>query len=189
MTSDIDTAGCLNNCIETYSGILFDLIEPAGEVRLEDIAHGLANICRFGGQCAGHYSVAEHSVLVHNLISRVHGFGDASLAGLFHDAEEAYLGDMVRPLKQHHPFYAETGHRLQAYIRNALGIPWHEEIARIVKRYDNVALRIEAAHLMPSKGIGWEWGDVPEQEEPDEIYCYSPKLAKNVFLETYKIYQ
>jgi len=179
--------GCVGNCIETSSGLFFDVISPAGEVRIADIAHGLAHICRFGGQCERHYSVAEHSVNVHQLIAAEHGPGPMALAGLLHDAEEAYLGDMVRPLKLHNPHFAEIGHRLQAYIRQALGIEWNAEIAAVVKAYDNIALRAEAAVLMPSHGQAWNWEQVPRVEL--EICGYSARLAKSVFLETYRRYE
>ena len=189
MSVEIESDSSPSDNLETYSGVVFDVLTPAGEVRIDDIAHGLAHICRFGGQCERHYSVAEHSVLVHNLISRYYGCGPEAFAGLLHDAEEAYLGDMVRPLKQHNTFFAEVSHRLQAYIRDSLGVAWSDDIARVVKLYDNVALRAEAAQLMHSKGKDWQWDGVPELEGEIDIFGYSQKLAKNVFLETYRIYQ
>lgn len=179
--------GCLNNCIETHSGIAFDLIEPSGPVLIEDIAHALAHLCRFGGHTDRHYSVAEHSIHVHALIVMDYGYGPLSLAGLLHDAEEAYLGDMVLPLKIHNPTFSAIGDRLQAYIRQAFNISWDDEIARIVKHYDKIALRSEAKELMPSRGSDWQWGDTPFVEV--EIVGYSPKLAKQLFLETYHRYQ
>lgn len=61
---------------------------------LEDIAAGLAKVCRFGGQINRFYSVAQHSVLVSRLCPP-----NLKMLGLFHDAPEAYLGDVVKPLK------------------------------------------------------------------------------------------
>lgn len=184
--SEFDTTGCLNNCIETQSGVIFDIITPAGPVRIEDIAHGLAHVCRFGGQCSRHYSVAEHSVLVHDLIAAEYGRGADALAGLLHDAEEAYLGDMVRPLKQHHPDFIELGHRLQAFIRSELGVEWSDERASLIKVFDNIALRIEAEQLMPSRGRDWNWRETPLSDR--SIHCYPPETAKAVFLQTYESY-
>ena len=71
----IDTTGCYANCIETFTGLMFDIVDPTSEVRIEDIAHGLAHICRFGGQCRGHFSVAEHSINVHDILVRKYGRG------------------------------------------------------------------------------------------------------------------
>lgn len=83
--------------VTTNSGIEIKLDEPKAEqMMLEDIVSGLANLCRFNGQYPYFYSVLQHSILVeqicvHNLLSE---------ACLLHDAPEAYLGDVVTPLKQ-----------------------------------------------------------------------------------------
>ena len=69
-------------------------------VCLPDVAHSLGQICRFGGHCKRHYSVAEHSLLVAEIL-RFRGLPAAGqLAGLLHDAHEAYCGDMPTPIKR-----------------------------------------------------------------------------------------
>ncbi len=81
--------------MHTFSGRRFYPLKPRAEdVCLEDIAHALSMICRFGGHCPMHYSVAQHSVLV-----SFEADHDDQLWGLLHDASEAYLGDMIRPIK------------------------------------------------------------------------------------------
>jgi hypothetical protein len=79
----------------TFSGVEFWPIDPRPEeVNLQDVAHGLSRICRFGGHCRDWYSVAQHSVMVSEIVPP-----ELALHGLFHDAEEAYTGDLIRPLK------------------------------------------------------------------------------------------
>lgn len=82
--------------MQTASGRMFYPLDPRpDEIHIEDIAAALSRICRFGGHCRAFYSVAQHSVLV----SEHSGPGD-ELWGLLHDASEAYLGDLIRPLKR-----------------------------------------------------------------------------------------
>lgn len=81
----------------TYSGGRFYPLDPSIEdIELIDIAAALSKLCRFNGHCERFYSVAEHSVR----LSRM--FRDPAKArwGLMHDAAEAYIGDIVRPLKR-----------------------------------------------------------------------------------------
>lgn len=75
------------------------------KIRITDIAHSLANLCRFNGSTKRFYSVAEHSVLVYDRMCEEFGpdYGPPSpawrLYALFHDAHESYLGDVIRPIK------------------------------------------------------------------------------------------
>lgn len=81
--------------ILTHSGRQFDLTSPtAAMISPVDIAHALSNLCRFNGHTRTHYSVAQHSMLVSSLVPEQH-----KLVALLHDATEAYIGDMTRPLK------------------------------------------------------------------------------------------
>ena len=82
--------------IQTFSGIRFWPLDPdPDDIRIEDIAHSLASQCRFGGHCREFYSVGQHSVIVSQCCLPA----DA-LWGLLHDASEAYLTDIPRPLKR-----------------------------------------------------------------------------------------
>lgn len=81
----------------TYTGKKFYPFNPRIEdICIEDIAHSLSLICRFQGHLPEHYSVAQHSVLVSYLVPI-----ELRLEGLLHDAAEAYIGDIIRPIKRH----------------------------------------------------------------------------------------
>src|SRR5262245_24308662 len=82
--------------IPTYTGNRFDFGGPnPSDIDIRDIAHGLSHICRFGGRTTRFYSVAQHCLLVSRLVDPKY-----AMHGLMHDAAEAYIGDIVRPLKQ-----------------------------------------------------------------------------------------
>lgn len=87
--------------LQTYTGRRFEFETPHwSDISIVDIAHALALTNRFGGHTRVPYSVAEHSCRVAmRCRDLAHGNLDAMRAGLLHDAAEAYVGDLVRPLK------------------------------------------------------------------------------------------
>lgn len=122
----------------TYSGQVVDILNPTPEtITLEDIVQGLNNYCRFGGQLPQHYSVAEHSVLVSMLAPE-----DLFFEALIHDASEAYLGDMISPLKKiiGKP-YKDIEERWMKVICTKFGVDY--ERLQLIKPYDEQALQIE----------------------------------------------
>lgn len=140
--------------ILTYTGRKFWPLEPKAEdVCIEDIAHALSNICRYGGHSKSFYSVAQHSWLVSYLVHESN-----ALWGLMHDAAEAYIGDMVAPIKQHVSFCVDVmslddgysmeylEEQIQKVIAKALGLPWP---APNYKAADHAALMIERNQLLP----------------------------------------
>lgn len=101
----------------TYSGKMLDLSDIRPEaIDIKDIAHALSQLCRFSGQCRSFYSVAEHSIRVCGLVPDEH-----KLAALLHDASEAYLGDVIAPIKQMLPAYKKLEDELMAVIANKFG--------------------------------------------------------------------
>lgn len=126
------------------SGALFDVLQPnPGDIRLDDIAHALSNICRFNGHTKEFYSVAQHSLLVSDLVDYEH-----KLQALMHDAAEAYVGDVVTPVK----FllgdkYRELITGVEKSIAQAFGYP--AELSEEVKAADLRALYLEFCFLMP----------------------------------------
>lgn len=162
--------------IETNSGIFIDVAAPRADlINVDDIAHGLALTCRYGGQSQSFFSVAEHSVLVYDLLRWMGEPADVCFGGLLHDAPEAYLGDIVTPLKHSlrqsgRSVYDELNARLELAIGEAFDVdPALFEDPR-VKTADLWALRIEARRLTFSGGRGWRWsgtlpndGDLPRE--------------------------
>lgn len=79
----------------TANGHIIDLNHPEeSNICIQDIKVALSNICRFGGQIKNYYSVAQHSILVMHLAP-----AEIKREALMHDAAEAYLGDVIKPLK------------------------------------------------------------------------------------------
>ena len=128
--------------IKTFTGLTFDFVKPTARmIAIEDIAHALSNICRFGGQAREFYSVAQHSMLVSQLLG---SYGRTMQRhGLLHDATEAYVGDMVKPLKNLLPGYQMIEGNVWVAIKWALGIEETLEAADLVKWADRQALAIE----------------------------------------------
>ncbi|QDP54860.1 MAG: hypothetical protein Unbinned3891contig1000_58 [Prokaryotic dsDNA virus sp.] len=90
----------MNVCITTHTGKQFDLQDPnPALVDIEDIAWALSNLCRFVGHTPTFYSVAEHSALVASVLLEKTRDPVWAMAGLLHDAHEAYMGDIPQPLK------------------------------------------------------------------------------------------
>ena len=187
--------------VETFTGRYVDTKNPQPEtINLEDIAHALANTCRYGGHCQQFYSVAEHAVFVSVRLERKGVHTQAALAGLHHDDAEAYLGDIPRPLKLHiGATYGRLSDRMDRAIVQGLDLPFDEDALHdpIVKDADNWALFVEARHLLPSRGINWSgsalegWGLTPSTAKrivtPD--YWHGglvPRKAEALFLARHK---
>ena len=93
------------------------------DVRIADIAHALSLICRFGGHCAGHYSVAAHSLLVVRILEAMEAPPAALLCGLLHDAHEAYVGDVPTPIKAMlGTAWIDLEHQAEEVVLDAFGL-------------------------------------------------------------------
>lgn len=103
--------------MQTFSGRRFWPLDPrADEVCIEDIAHSLSLQCRYAGHCLRPYSVAEHSVHIARWLQNEGWDAHTSLWGLLHDAGEAYVLDMVRPLKRSFPEFRAIERRVMAAV-------------------------------------------------------------------------
>ncbi|WP_319825168.1 HD family hydrolase [Thalassovita sp.] len=137
------------------SGRRLDLLDPTPmDIEIEDIAHGLAFVARWNGQTLGDYpySVAEHSLLVEQLFSRMYPSAPAKwqLAALLHDAPEYVIGDMISPVKAAvGPGYGELDQRLTAAIHIRFGLPAQIPVAvkKQIKRADRISAWMEAIQI------------------------------------------
>lgn len=185
--------------MQTVSGKAFWPLDPrADEVDIEDIAHALSMMCRFGGHILDFYSVAEHSVRVSEAIAEVGGTIEEQFFGLLHDAAEAYIGDMVWPLKQAPEVrgYKDVEKRVEAAIAERFGLA--PEMPAIVKHFDIVMLATEKRDIA-SQHVGgtgrqasaakmatgaWHCDVVEPLEWRIEPWC--SEVARNHFMGRYR---
>lgn len=189
--------------MQTIGGRAFYPLDPRPEdLDIDDIAHALSMVCRFGGHCRKFYSVAEHSVRVADAV-RAEGTRRDAFHALLHDASEAYLGDIVWPLKQADEMrgYKAIERALEACIAKRFGLA--DAQPEIVKRFDLVLLSTEKRDLMNS-GPGREDGASREANAAREklgawhsdafaplplpIEPWRPSLARAAFLNRFRLY-
>ena len=162
--------------IQTAKGRQFWPLDPRPEeVHLDDIAHALSLACRFGGHCLRFYSVAEHSVHLARLC-----LPENALWGLLHDASEAYLADVPRPLKRWLPGYRQAEKAVEAAIAVRFGLPL--EMPSQVKSLDGAMLAAEQLQVMEAAPAPWEALPAPARVT---IECWSPERARYEFLRAF----
>lgn len=168
--------------IQTYSAIQFWPIDPrAEEVDIRDIAHSLSLMCRYAGHCNKFYSVAEHSVLVSRSLPPKY-----QLWGLLHDATEAYLVDIPRPIKPSLTNYYSLEAQLMEVICDRYGLT--KDMPPEVKWADNSILNDERDQNMSSMPSvsNRNWG-AGENYLGVELQLWSPEVAEQKFLWQYSV--
>lgn len=164
--------------ILTAAGRMFDFGNPEScAIDIEEIAHALSHICRFTGHVRTFYSVAQHSVLVSRIVPPEH-----ALAGLLHDAAEAFIGDVSAPLKQMLPDYRAIEARVEAAVLARFGLP--PTLPECVKRADLIALATELRDLMPGRSSDPPPGDVAPIAL--RIVPLAPEDARRLFLRRFQ---
>ena len=159
--------------MQTVSGGVFSPFAPEpNSIKIEDIAHALSNICRYNGHTRVFYSVAQHSVLVSQHCPHEH-----RLSGLLHDGAEAYLADIVRPVKPYLPDYRHLEARLEKAISERFGVP--HPMPAIVKEIDTRILHDERNQLMTKPPRDW---NIPGEPLGIEIDPWAPDRARQTFL-------
>lgn len=151
------------NCIRTVSGLDVDVFNIIPEmVNIDDIAHALAHQCRFGGHCSEFYSVAQHSILCSKLAST-----ENKLAALMHDASEAYLIDIPRPIKGGLANYKELEDKVMHVIAQKFGFKY--PLDKEIKDIDHQMFTIE-------------WHELMIKDVQRTIKCGTPEVVRSGFL-------
>lgn len=161
--------------IQTFTGKKFDPVEANADlIDIRDIAHSLSLQCRFNGHCRTFYSVAEHCVRVSKILT-----GSNALWGLLHDAAEAYVSDLPRPVKSRLPQFVEIEDQLLKTIIAHFHLSW--PMPAEVCAADDQLLATEARDLMNDQLAPWT-SQVPLSEK---IIPVAPAEAEQMFLERF----
>lgn len=161
--------------MQTYTGIAFWPLDPRPEeINPDDIAHALGMLCRYGGHVSDFYSVAEHCVLMSYAVSP-----ENALWALLHDASEAYVCDLPRPLKRQLPAYTTAETYVLWAICKRFGLSREEPSE--VRDADNRILLDERAVLMGTPPLSW--GSI-EGAEPlgVQIQGWGPAEASEAYI-------
>jgi len=175
--------------VQLAYGELFDFADPSvDEISIETIAHSLALQCRFSGHCRRFVSVAEHSVLTARRVAELLPENQvAELCALLHDASEAILCDLPRPLKQMEIVanYREWEAQVQSQLfTKFVGVDQPtQELKKIIKQADNELLATEKAQNMDTPPR--EWVVLPDPLTI-ELPFWAPEQAEQVFLGHYR---
>jgi len=176
-----DTTSRHGDWMQTVTGRQFWPLDPRPEeVHIEDIAHALSMICRFGGHCLEFYSVAEHCCHVSDYCPT-----KDKLWGLLHDSTEAYAGDIIRPIKPWLNGYKGIELRIMECVCQRFNLmPIQPDNVSII---DQRILGNEARDIMAPPPIPWYF--IGESLPKLKIQCWSPKQARMEFAERfYRLY-
>lgn len=181
--------------IQTSARRYFDYTAPGlHPYSIREIAHSLSRICRYTGHVGDCddpqdddliYTVAQHSVLVSDLLRRAGMPGAVQMQGLMHDASEAYTNDINSPLKSLLPDYRAIERRVEVSLRASFGLPW--ELDPTVKIADRLAMDCERMTFMGNAKEhhprGW-WAVSPAAQPLDVVWGIAE--SKRQFLARYQ---
>lgn len=164
--------------IRVHSGRLINLANPdPSDLDIEDIAHALSLICRFTGHVNEFDSVAQHSLIVSYTVPE-----EDALAGLMHDATEAYLTDVSRPLKSMLPEYKVLEQRMWEAIAERFYLP--TDLPASVHEADNISLCWEQRDLM--NGAVLAFPELAHKIPKHRLQGVPSEFAREAFLERFR---
>lgn len=170
--------------IQTFTGRRFYPLAPSpDDVCLEDIAHALAMICRWGGHVRHHFSVGQHSINVSLMVEHLGGDRHDCVYGLFHDGQEAYVGDMVRPLKMSAEMevYRRTEDLVERAVFEYFGVRPSLDFDGMVKEIDRRMCVTEGRILLPNRENIWNEQVAPFPEPwPEGMIIREPRQPAEV---------
>lgn len=167
------------NTVRTYSGNDVDLLNPDPRtIAIEDIAHHLAKLDRYNGASHFPYSVGQHSLLVSDLLPK-----QLKLTGLLHDATEAYLGDVVSPLKALLPEYRKIESNVYQAVCKAFSIPYPR--SKCIKQADRAIMAVEMEQVVMWPDLS-KRPDLPPAPENVKITPMRWQDVKEAFLERFR---
>jgi len=159
--------------VQTYTGKKFYPFNPqADQIDIVDIAHSLSRICRFGGHIEQFYSVAQHSVLVSDMVPL-----EYATEALLHDASEAYIGDIVSPVKRGFPDLQTVEESIQRVIAYKFNLDY--PFSEYTKEADLLALATEGRDLRISNS--WNSDNMPTPMVAKIKPC-DMETAKSMFI-------
>lgn len=165
----------IGDWMQTFTGKKFWPLDPRhDEIDIEDIAHALSCKCRFGGHALRFYSVAEHSVIVSKALP-----AGMEIYGLFHDAAEAYLPDVIHPIKKSLAGFDDIEAKVMKAVCQQFGLSLELMFDDRVKRADNRALMTERRDVMRPTAEEWQ---IKAEPLDARIYGRSPVVAETEFL-------
>jgi uncharacterized protein len=169
--------------IQTYTGRSIDPMDPSpDDIAIEDIAHALSMTCRYTGHTKQFYSVAEHSLLVSRAVPP-----QFKLWGLLHDASEAYICDIARPVKRDPRMapYLDIEANLMRVIAQRFGLP--ERMPDEVKIADTRMLSTEAPQIYSTPPRPELWAERLKTwaPYPFNIEFLDPQRAEAAFRMTF----
>ena len=167
---------------QTASGNAFFLADPSYlEVTLNDVAHSLANQCRFNGHVKEFYSVAQHATMMSVWMEEDGYPMEWCLAALHHDSAEAYTGDIIAQVKHIIPEFKGLETDVAIAVDAAMGVAWTERMAETVKEYDFIALSTEVRDVLRPNKTNLSWGALPPPRA-HELQPMDPVRARTSFL-------
>jgi len=170
--------------ITTYKGENFTPLDPNPlQIHIEDIAHSLSLMCRANGHIDYFFSIAQHCINCAIEAKARDYSAHIQLACLIHDASEAYISDITRPVKQHLRDYMKIEKRLQDTVyERFIGTTLTEEETEAVTAIDNDMLVCEFNALMKNKKI---FDSTPKLLSKPSYEFRNPTEIETEFLKVY----